>query len=79
VRTEFPEQQELIRTLVDQVNVQGPGVGMFTLRMHDLFETEDGVRGFDLKTHGNKPGLSQRSVERAYKKTLASIPFRVGA
>ena len=57
-RTTFPDQQALIRTLVNQVQVQGPGFGMFVLNMPDLFENEDGVRGFDV----NRPGLLQRSV-----------------
>ncbi len=72
-RTTFPDQQALIRTLVNQVQVQGPGFGMFVLNMPDLFENEDGVRGFDV----NRPGLLQRSVGRASLKTGVSIPFRV--
>ncbi len=78
-RSTFPDQQALIRTLVNQVNVEGPGFGMFVLNMPDLFETDDGVRGFDLKTQPNAQGLSQRSGERASLKAGVSLPFKVGA
>ncbi len=52
---------------------------MFVLNMPDLFETDDGVRGFDLKTQPNAQGLSQRSGERASLKAGVSLPFKVGA
>ncbi len=78
-RTTFPDQQALIRTLVDQVNVEGPGVGMFVLNMPDLFENEDGIRVFDVNPQANGPGLYQRSGERASLKAVVSIPFRVAA